>query len=194
MDLSRSSSLGQFQSLLSGYQQSSPIASAHANQQPQQQLDLAEIAKLCRSSRSQQKQQESPGIPREALWHVAMQEHSLTVCGVIFMFFLNITHLLKCLLQQNIKCSLTGQIPERHNVTKLSFQWNKKFPLHPTIKLVIASNYNSATIISHNVNIWYVGFFFILNPCERAFNTCEGVATHRLRTTVLCFGRHKCAV
>lgn len=49
-----------------------------------------------------------------------MQKCLLTLCGVIFIFFLNITHPLKCLILQNNTYPFTKQLPEKHNVAFLS--------------------------------------------------------------------------
>ena len=49
-----------------------------------------------------------------------MQEHPLTVCGVIFIFSLNTTYYFKHVLQQNITFPFTRQLPEKHHVSVLS--------------------------------------------------------------------------
>ena len=51
----------------------------------------------------------------EALQGEQMQKSPLTCFGVIF--YLNIIGPLKCLLQQNITCSFTRQLPEKHQVS-----------------------------------------------------------------------------
>lgn len=45
-----------------------------------------------------------------------MQAYPLTICGVKFKFFLNIT----CPLQHNIMCTFTRQLPEKHHVSVVS--------------------------------------------------------------------------
>jgi hypothetical protein len=49
-----------------------------------------------------------------------MQECPPTVCGVLFIFFLNIARPLKRLLQQNTTCPFTKQFPEKYHVSVLA--------------------------------------------------------------------------
>lgn len=147
MDLFRSSSLGQFQSLLSGYQQSSPIAAKHAS---------ATAARSGRNLNALQRQRESAEAAR-IHWNTTRSSlacsnaRTSSCCLWGYIYTLSTHHtpsqasapakhqtLFQKTLSRNtyITGSLTRQLPERHNMTKLSFQRNQKSPLHPTIKLL----------------------------------------------------------
>jgi hypothetical protein len=98
------------------------------------------------------------GKTSKALQGDPMQEHPLIVSGVIFIFFLNITCPLQCMLQQTVTCLFTRQLPEKYHMfvlnktpshisasakhilikqfpgktshDTLSLQRNQKFPFH----------------------------------------------------------------
>jgi hypothetical protein len=161
--LFRSSSLGQLQHLLSEYEQSSPkhqtqISSSSLVQKklqaPLNQHDSANLARSSWNTRSSlvlfslwspDKRRSAKTI--EVLQGEPTQERPLTLCRVMFIFFLNITHPLKHPLQQNItalsqkqlsgkrhvfglsKHPLIRQHPGKHHMTQPSLQRNQKFPL-----------------------------------------------------------------
>lgn len=121
VDLSRSSSFRQFQRGIShmGSIQKKPQGSAEMgmNLQKEQETDrISQEHKFCFSVQSQNKQYQwrPTSVARRA------SGRTFSHC-VIFIFFLNITHPLKCLLQQNITCLFTSQF--LRNTTSL-FQQN----------------------------------------------------------------------
>lgn len=62
---------------------------------------------------------------RKPLQGIPMQEGPLVVHGIVFIFFLNTTHLLKCLFQPSITFPLTSQLPAGHCI----FVFSAKCPL-----------------------------------------------------------------
>lgn len=153
MSLFRSCSLWWFQSSLLGYQQSSPIRNTkHESivvaQTSNQQLPqgYTELWGVNTSDKNQLEYQEQWNVAMlvkisKVLQGRAMQHSPLTLC--IFIVFLNNTHTwqkstpAKLQFYSHVSASakhpLTGQLPENYQMTKLSFQRNKKIPFQSSI-------------------------------------------------------------
>lgn len=114
---------------------SKPSSIANTNQQWQH--NTAETARLCQTV-SQWKKPESAGVPQEVLWHVALykvktEEDRGSVArrsnarasfhcfwGSVYILSLSSASLSSVCFQQNITCSLSRQLPEKHDMTQLN--------------------------------------------------------------------------
>lgn len=67
-----------------------------------------------------------------------MQEQLLTVCGIPFILFFNITCSLKCLFQENITCPLKNQLPEKHHVTQTELL--RKWEISSSVRGLVKAN------------------------------------------------------
>lgn len=145
-DLFRSSSLGQFQSSCSGYQQPSPVASTK-----QESAAAVLSGKNCSALQNRQESAGASRISENTTRSSLARSNAGTSppCLCSYIYILSKHHVpsqasapakhqmpsQKTVSRKASCCALTRQLPGRRNMTKPSLQRNQKFPLHPTAKL-----------------------------------------------------------